>query len=86
MKQTTGNRDQTTEGRTHEFERLLRKAAPPVGEDFGPGRDLWPAMRQRLNKPAALRSVPWFDWALAGGVAVFALAFPAAVPMLLYYL
>jgi hypothetical protein len=69
---------------------LLRKAMPPVRDGAELPHDLWPAMRQRLNSqpnPAAgLRRVPWFDWALAGLLAAFALAFPAAVPMLLYYL
>jgi hypothetical protein len=82
----TGIREQGTEDRPREFGRLMREALPPVGEGAEPGRDLWPAMRQRLNKPVALRTVPWFDWVLAGGVAVFMLAFPAAVPILLYYL
>jgi hypothetical protein len=63
---------------------------PPLGENAVPERDLWPAMEQRLHQQneiaSGLKAVPWFDWALAGGVAVFAVAFPAAVPVLLYYL
>jgi hypothetical protein len=46
-------------------------------------------MQARLRQPDAtvrLGSVPWFDWALAGGVALFAVAVPAAIPALLYYL
>jgi hypothetical protein len=86
----TGNREQGTE----DLKRLLRSAATPVGEDADPGRDLWPAMRRRLNPElnqesglaARLRVVPWFDWALAGGVALFAVAAPASIPVLLYYL
>jgi hypothetical protein len=30
--------------------------------------------------------VPWFDWALLGGLAVFAVSFPATIPVFLYYL
>jgi len=70
----------------HDEERMkqfLKQALPPMG-DAEPGHDQWPAMRQRLAaRPTA---VPWFDWALAGGLAVFALAFPASIPVFLYYL
>ncbi|HWE85192.1 MAG TPA: hypothetical protein VG267_09620 [Terracidiphilus sp.] len=81
-----GNREQGIES----IEALLRSAIPPIEASPEPPHDLWPAMQARLNAQpplaARLRSVPWFDWALAGGLAAFALAFPAAVPMLLYYL
>jgi hypothetical protein len=70
----------------HDEERMkqfLKQTLPPMG-DAEPGRDLWPAMLRRLDaRPTA---VPWFDWALAGGLAVFALAFPASIPVFLYYL
>jgi hypothetical protein len=85
MKQGTGNRVQGTEN----LAAMLRSAIPPVGEDAGSERDLWPEMQARLRQPDAvigLRSVPWFDWALVGGVALLAVAFPSAVPVLLYYL
>ena len=72
--------------KTHNNERmeqLLKQALPPLGNN-PPERDLWPAMLRRLDaRPAA---VPWFDWALAGGLAAFALAFPASIPLFLYYL
>ena len=62
---------------------LLKQAMAPIG-DAEPERDLWPAMLRRMeSRPAA---APWFDWALAGGLAVFAVAFPAWIPMILYYL
>jgi hypothetical protein len=71
---------------THDEDRikhLLKQAMPPTG-DTGPERDLWPAMLQRLDvQPGA---PPWFDWALAGGLAVFAIVFPASIPVFLYYL
>jgi len=28
----------------------------------------------------------WFDWALAAGLALVAVSFPASIPLLLYYL
>lgn len=85
-KQRTGIREQGSET----MKQLVRRAMPPVETEPEPPHDLWPAMQVRLNSqtPLAtrLRSVPWFDWALAAGLAAFALLFPAAVPMLLYYL
>ena len=70
----------------HEEDRmkqLLKQTMPPV-DSAQPERDLWPAMLQRLDaRPAA---PPWFDWALAGGLAVFAVVFPASIPVFLYYL
>jgi hypothetical protein len=70
----------------HEEDRikqLFKQAMPPAG-DTEPERDLWPAMLRRLDaRPAP---VPWFDWALAGGLAVFAVVFPASIPVFLYYL
>ncbi len=62
---------------------LLKQAIPPL-EDTESARDLWPAMVRRLDAPPA--PVPWFDWALAGSLAVFAFAFPAAIPVFFYYL
>jgi hypothetical protein len=85
MKQGTGNREQGTE----DLKQLLHAAVPPVQEDVEREQDLWPVMQARLRQPdavAQLRSVPWFDWALAGAVALFAVSVPAAIPALLYYL
>lgn len=92
----TGNRQLGTDARDQgpgareELANLLRKAAPPVGSDAGPGPDLWPAMQRRLSQQegvrVGLRAVPWFDWALAGGMALAGVAFPTAIPVLLYYL
>jgi hypothetical protein len=83
-KQGTGNRDQGT------VERLLREALPPVTEDAGAARDLWPAMQRRLHAEAApvevKMHVPWFDWALAAGLVALLALFPAWIPVLLYYL
>jgi hypothetical protein len=69
------------------IEQLLREALPPM-QDTGPGHDLWPAMLRKLEPQprAVFRSVPLIDWALAGGVVVFAALAPMAIPVLLYYL
>lgn len=84
------------------MKRLLRDAIPRVSEDPELPRDLWPEMQQRLaaeklrgsgragsrqaNRRGALAAVPWFDWALAGGLVLFAVASPVSIPVLLYYL
>jgi hypothetical protein len=60
---------------------LLKQAMPPMADEE-PQRDLWPAMRARMTARPALPH--WFDWALACSVLGFALAFPAAIPILLY--
>jgi hypothetical protein len=80
-------RDQGSERTRQEIahtEHLLRQSVSPFGNELEPGRDLWPAMQRRL----AARPVvpPWFDWALAGGLAVAVVAFPAWIPVFLYYL
>jgi hypothetical protein len=63
---------------------LLQQALPPVEDDSGPVHDLWPALLRRLDEQPA--AVPWFDWALIGGVAFMFALFPASIPLLLYYL
>ena len=75
---------------THDQERmeqLLRDALSPV-QDAEPKRDLWPAVLRGLasHPRVTFRSVPLFDWALAGGVLVFAALAPMTIPVLLYYL
>jgi hypothetical protein len=75
----------------HEHDRireLLQQAFPPVGDTHDPPRDLDRLLHARINQaPAPVRRViPWFDWALAGGLAIVAVAFPASIPVLLYYL
>ena len=85
-RQGIGNREQRTEW----LVALLRNALPPVEDEFAPSHDLWPAMERRLceesaQKPLPVR-VPWFDWALAGGLVLLLAAFPGWIPVLLYYL
>ena len=62
---------------------LLQRAAPGPA-DREPKRDLWPEMRQRLERPRV--HVPWGDWALAATLLVCLLLFPDAIPAVLYLL
>jgi len=82
--------------------RLLREASPPVGDNPELRRDLWPDMQQRLQaerlrdseragsagtqRQPMFAAVPWFDWALAGALVLFAVVSPVSIPVLLYYL
>ena len=69
----------------HDFEEVrsaLRKAFPPVDTELR--RDLWPAMRRRLE--ASPRRVPWYDWALAGGLAGAMVIFPKLLLLFVYHL
>jgi hypothetical protein len=71
------------------LQHLLQQALPPVDAEPVPERDLWPAVFRRLNTQAVARPRSrwvWFDWALAAGLALVAVAFPASIPLLLYYL
>ncbi len=65
---------------------LLRGAVPSVGVNAGLDRDLWPAMLRRLEDRSRAGSIPWFDWALAGGLLAFAAMAPRTIPVILYYL
>jgi hypothetical protein len=73
------------------IKQLLQQGLPPVAPDSEPSRDLWPALLRRLDaEPAPIRvlprKIPWFDWALIAGLVVFAVSFPATIPVFLYYL
>jgi hypothetical protein len=82
----------------HRIKQLLEQALPPVSPAAEPSRDLWPAVLRRLDAepaaptralplpPTALARQNWFDWALLAGLIVFALSFPATIPVFLYYL
>ncbi len=71
---------------------LLREALPPAGREAETGRDLWPAMQLRIQSHSVAEAalvggaIPWFDWALAGGLVALAVVSPVFVPVLLYYL
>ena len=67
----------------HEFREILKRSVPPMA-DTELRHDLWPRMLRRLDQRAV--RVPWFDWALGALLAAWLLAFPAAIPTLLYHL
>jgi hypothetical protein len=83
------------------IKQLLQQSLPPVDSASEPARDLWPAVLRRLDESEApLRAtvgsapravpwphaVPWFDWAILAGLVLFAISFPATIPVFLYYL
>ncbi len=61
---------------------LVRRSIQPVDAELK--RDLWPRMRARMETQPV--RVPWWDWALAGGLAACLLAFPSVIPVLIYHL
>ncbi len=83
----------------HEEDRiknLLRQVLPSVDAEPGPARDLWPDVLRRLDTHPAAHCAQswlswvrlgssWLDWALLAGVAAVTAAFPAFIPLLLYY-
>jgi len=66
-----------------EMKKLLKEALPPMRE-AELGRDLWPAMLERLAAPP-LR-MPWWDWVLLAGASATILFVPGVIPALLYHL
>ena len=87
----TGIREPGLENKDREAEhmmRLLRSVVPAVGDRAELGRDLWPAMLRRFDEESAhhVSRVPWFDWALGGGLLAFAAIAPRTIPVILYYL
>jgi hypothetical protein len=85
------NRDQKSENGEQDSVRmtkLLRESLPPIGDSAEPARDLWPAMLRRMDEQTVYgaSSIPWFDWALAGGLVAFAAIAPRTIPVILYYL
>jgi hypothetical protein len=73
------------------MKKLLRQALPPVKNDAGPGRDLWPEVLRRLDAETASSgwawlNGAWFDGALLAGLVTFAALFPASIPVFLYWL
>ncbi len=65
-----------------EIRAALRAAFPLVDTELR--RDLWPAMLRRLDSPS--RAVPWYDWALAGGLAGLTVFFPKLILLFAYHL
>ena len=66
-----------------DLKKLLKDVLPPAHR-AELGRDLWPAMLQRLDQ-RALR-VPWWDWALLATLVAMLCFFPGMIPALLYHL
>lgn len=71
--------------------KLLRQALPPMKDDEGPGRDLWPDVLRRLDAETASTgwawlNGAWFDGALLAGLVGLVAIFPTAIPVFLYYL
>jgi hypothetical protein len=65
------------------LKQLLQRAAPsPADRELK--RDLWPEMRQRLERPPV--QIPWGDWALAATLLLGLLLFPETIPAVLYLL
>ena len=75
---------------------LLKQSVGPTHCELN--RDLWPQMLRRLDEragrrhwfaamfsPAALSSVPWFDWALLAVLVLGVCAFPKSIPIWLYH-
>ena len=61
---------------------LLREAMPPMDPELK--RDLWPAMRERLQRPRI--AITRLDWALIAAVIAWIAIFPQSVLALLYHL
>ena len=57
-------------------------AASPTDRELK--RDLWPAMRRRLERPPV--RIPRRDWALAITLLLCLLLFPETIPAVLYLL
>ena len=62
---------------------LLKSALPPVKEGEL-RRDLWPAMRQRIDERTI--RVPIWDWALIAAVLASVAVFPQTALALLFHL
>lgn len=77
---------QMTANDRERIEHLLKQSLPQANSRPRATleRDLWGAMRQRLDQRSF--AVPWFDWALIGAVLVCLALFPRAIPVLLYHL
>lgn len=61
---------------------LQRAASGPADRELK--RDLWPEIRQRLDRPPL--QIPWWDWALAAILLLCLLLFPETIPTMFYLL
>jgi len=65
-----------------EIRAALQEAFPRANTELG--RDLWPAMLQKLDERPT--KVPWYDWALAAGLTGVTILFPKLVLLIAYHL
>jgi hypothetical protein len=63
--------------------RKLLKQALPKMELEEPRQDLWPAVLRKIDERGP---IPWYDVVLAGTLVLMGILFPAAFPVLLYYM
>jgi hypothetical protein len=85
-------RENRTGNDSEDLKQLLRRGVPPLRDaDVELRRDLWPQLKQRLDRENArdharqpLR-IPWFDWALAAIAAAALIFFPGVIPALFYH-
>jgi len=73
------------------MKKLLQQALPPVEAEAEPTHDLWSAMLRRMDEESLAPARGgfnwvWFDGALAAGLLLLIGSFPAAIPVILYYL
>ncbi len=66
-----------------EVRAALQRTFPPAETELR--RDLWPAMLRRMEEQA-VSAVPWYDWALAAGVAAMVVFFPKIALLFAYHL
>jgi hypothetical protein len=68
--------------------RLLQQALRPIDPEQGSEGDMWPRILRRLDARSTkpMSGWAWFDIALLAGLVGVAALFPAAIPVLLYYL
>ena len=69
--------------RAEALKQLLQRAAPGAA-DRELKRDLWPQMRQRLERPPT--RICWGDRALAAALVLCLLLYPQAIPAVAYLL
>ena len=94
MNETPAN-DRLMNDQEKELANLLQRSVPPVSRELP--RDLWPEMLRHLDEhpheqpwiaalfsSAAVRAVPWFDWAMLAGLILGVCLFPGSIPIWLY--
>ena len=76
----------SNEENNQELKTVLKQVFAPI-RDTELRRDLWPQMLRKLDDHSpSVRTVPWFDWALAAVLSAVLVFFPGSIPALLYHL